>query len=54
MTTTVKVHVNGNYRAVVTRNGEQVAIVKKGEEKQLPFTHGEANTYEITEEEIST
>jgi hypothetical protein len=53
MTTTVKVHVNGNYRAICKRNGKQVAIVGPEEEKQLPHTHGETNTYEITEEQIS-
>ncbi len=40
MTTTVKVHVNGNYEATVTKNGgEEVAKVGPQEEKAFQIYH---------------
>ena len=55
MTITVKVRVNGNYRATVkqTIEGEEkpdITIVNPQEEKQLYFRHDKTNTFEITEE----
>jgi hypothetical protein len=58
MTTTVKVHVNGNYRATchTTIDGEkqEEVIVNNGEEKMLPHHHGKTCTYEITEEQVAS
>lgn len=55
MTTTVKVHVNGNYRATVQHivdgkpNGEPVQVDPQ-EEKYFTAYHGKANSFDVTEE----
>lgn len=49
MTTTVKVHVNGNYRATVVQDGKLV-VVNPQEEKTLPHQPGKTNVYTVTEE----
>lgn len=57
MTVSVKVHVNGNYRATCksfvdgVEQGEPV-VVNHGEEKTLPHQHGKTNTYEVSEEPV--
>lgn len=55
MTTTVKVHVNGKYRATckTTIDGEpqgEPVVVGPQEEKALPHQHGKTCVYEVTEE----
>ncbi len=54
MTVTVKVHVNGNYRATVVRTvdgkAEDPLVINPQEERIIPFWHGHKNEYEITEE----
>lgn len=54
MTTTVKVHVNGNYKATVTHtvDGKPQEPVEVGPQEEKSFTayHGSANTFEVTEE----
>lgn len=58
MTTTIKVHVNGDYEATViqTVEGEdgprQPLKISHGEEKQLHFVHDKQNTFEITEKHV--
>jgi hypothetical protein len=52
MTTTVKIHVNGNYRATVkqgSRPGQEVQI-GPNEEKSFGLPHPATDTFEITEE----
>ncbi|MES0034699.1 hypothetical protein NKJ74_05370 [Mesorhizobium sp. M0046] len=53
MTTTVKVHVGGNYRATVTHSidGTPQGPVTVGPQEERYFTayHGKANTFDITE-----
>lgn len=55
MTTTIKVHVNGNYEATVHQtvegeDGPRTPLkVGPGEEKVLHFTHGKKNTFVIDE-----
>ena len=55
MTTTVKVHVNGRYRATVQQKcdgepyGDPVQINPQ-EERSFTAFHGKANTFDITEE----
>jgi len=60
MTTTVKVHVNGRYRATVKQNGHEPVIVE-GNYKGSPNPSGEQSfylphpataTFEITEEQV--
>lgn len=54
MTVSLKVHVNGRYRATVKHTvGDQEqpdVIVGPQEEKNIYFRHGEPNTLIITEE----
>lgn len=51
MTVSIKVHVNGNYRATCLREGDkEPVIVGPQEEKSLPHTHGQPNVYTVTEE----
>ncbi|HEX9429597.1 MAG TPA: hypothetical protein VF944_04400 [Candidatus Bathyarchaeia archaeon] len=56
MTTTVKVHVNGQYRATVvhTVDGEvkDTVLVGPSEEKALAAYHGHTNSFTVTEESI--
>lgn len=59
MTTTIKVHVNGNYRATIiqTVEGEaaprQPVEVNHGEEKMLWFVHGKQNTFDVSERPLT-
>lgn len=58
MTVTLKVHVNGNYRATVkhsvTEDGKTTELtpveVGPQETKDVSFRHGAVNTLEVTEE----
>lgn len=54
MTTTVKVHVNGNYRTTIEHkvDGEPQPTMTVGpnEEKQLHFVHGKTNEFTASEE----
>lgn len=54
MTVSLKVHVNGNYRATVkhTADGKPQAdtVVGPQEEKQVYFQHGVENVLTVTEE----
>lgn len=57
MTTTVKVHVNGKYRAKVTHNdGEPVEVEGNynggSGEKQFNLQHDTKNTFVIDEEQV--
>lgn len=56
MTTTVKVHVNGRYRATVKQTidgqAEEPVTIDGGQEKTLHFRHGSVNVFEISEEEM--
>ncbi|WP_287062626.1 hypothetical protein [Mesorhizobium sp.] len=56
MTTTVKVHVNGKYKATCKHSvdGEPYTTVEVGpqEEKHIHMHHGHVNTVEITEEPV--
>lgn len=66
MTTTVKVHVNGNYRATVkqfTNEGEEAKLVREEtiepqEEKTFNLHHtdtrGTHSTFDITEEYLGS
>lgn len=49
MTTTVKVHVNGNYEATAIVNGGEPVIVGPGEEKILSIPHPVDATITLTE-----
>lgn len=49
MTTTVKVHVNGNYEATAIVDGGEPVIVGPGEEKTLSIPHPVNSTITITE-----
>lgn len=57
MTITVKVHVNGNYKATVTHKVDSVIKGQLDEvvevigtsEKIISFSHGKINSYEIEE-----
>lgn len=53
MTTTVKVHVNGNYRATVKQNDLEPVVVNPQEEKSFYAPHGQTNTFVVTEEYLS-
>lgn len=59
MTTTIRVHVNGNYRATIKHNVEgeptprEPVVVSHGEERTVAFVHGKKNTFEITEAPVS-
>lgn len=59
MTVSVKVHVNGNYRATcksIRADGSEAGdpiVVNHGEEKHLPHYHGEEMTYKIVEEQVA-
>lgn len=56
MTTTIKVHTNGNYLTTIVQTvegepGPRTPVeVRHGEEKHLYFRHGAKNTFVITEE----
>lgn len=50
MTTTVKVHVNGNYRATVKQNDREPVLVGPGEEKHFNLPHPATATFEVSEE----
>lgn len=50
MTTTVKVHVNGNYRATVKQGDREPVFVNGGEEKSFNLPHPATDTFEISEE----
>lgn len=57
MTTTVRVHVNGPYKATVkvTKDGEPLGdeiVIGPQEERQLPHFHGNVMGYEITEKPV--
>lgn len=54
MTTTVKIHVNGDYVATVKHkvDGEEQpdTIVTGGSERTLYFAHGKTNEFTVTEQ----
>lgn len=54
MTISLKIHVNGNYRATVKHTAEGVeqpdTVVGPQEEKQVYFRHGVENVLTVTEE----
>lgn len=50
MTTTVKVHVNGNYRATVVQDDRAPVTVDHGEEKAFSLPHPAKGTFVVTEE----
>lgn len=54
MTVSIKVHVNGNYRATIKQSVDgaliDTIVVEPQEEKQVFFRHGVENTLVMTEE----
>jgi hypothetical protein len=50
MTTTVKVHVNGNYRATVKQDDREPVTIDHGEEKSFYLPHPANSTFVVTEE----
>jgi len=50
MTTTVKVHVNGNYRATVVQDDREPVTVEHGQEKSFHLPHPAKGTFVVTEE----
>lgn len=56
MTTTVRVHVNGNYRATIVQrvegrpDAEPVMVIGGEADRILNFAHGKTNIFVITEE----
>ena len=50
MTTTVKVHVNGNYRATVVQDEEEPVVVNPQEERSFSLPHPAHSTFVVTEE----
>lgn len=59
MTTTVKVHVNGKYRATVKQSPGDIVTVVEGNynggtgEKSFHLPHPASATFEITEEHVA-
>lgn len=58
MTTTVKVHVNGKYRATVTQEGREPVIVEGNYnggsgEKAFYLPHPANATFVVTEEQVA-
>lgn len=49
MTTTVKVHVNGNFRATVEQDDNDPVEINPGEEKSFYLPHPASSTFSITE-----
>ncbi|MES0068789.1 hypothetical protein NKJ73_23725 [Mesorhizobium sp. M0074] len=49
MTTTVKVHVNGNFRATVKQDDREPVEVNPGEERSFFLPHPASSTFSITE-----
>lgn len=49
MTTTVKVHVNGNYRATVKQTDRDPVLVGPNEEKSFSLPHPAKTTFDIEE-----
>ena len=54
MTTTVKVHVNGNYRATVKQDDREPVYVYPQEEKSFSLPHPASGTFVVTEEYLGT
>lgn len=52
MTTSVRVHVNGAYRATVKHNEQEPVVIGPQEEKFFTAYHGQTNTFVITEEAV--
>jgi hypothetical protein len=52
MTTTVKVSVNGNFRATVKQDGNEDVVVGPGESRSFPLPHPANSTFTISEEEF--
>lgn len=52
MTTTVKVHVNGAYRATVRQDDREPVTVEGGEEKSFTLAHPANSTFVVTEEYV--
>lgn len=57
MTISIKVHVNGDYRATVkhTIEGDPQpdTVIDGTGEGQIYFRHGKVNTFEITEQQLT-
>lgn len=58
MTTTVKIHVGGQYRATVKREGHEPLVIEGdynggSGEKSFYLTHPAKSTFEISEEYVS-
>jgi hypothetical protein len=60
MTTTVKIHVNGRYRATIKQNGQEPVVVEgnyegspnPGGEHSFHLPHPATATFEVTEEPV--
>lgn len=52
MTTTVKVHVNGKYRATVKQDENEPVYIGPQEERSFNLAHPAHSKFEITEEYI--
>lgn len=50
MTTSVKVHVNGPYKATVMQDNKDPVVIHGGEEKSFTMPHPANSTFVITEE----
>ncbi|WP_287152364.1 hypothetical protein [Mesorhizobium sp.] len=49
MTTTVKVHVNGNFRATVRQDDHEPVEIHHGEERSFYLPHPASSIFSITE-----
>lgn len=54
MTTTVKVHVNGEYIATVRQDGNAPVEVKGGEERSFNLSHPANSSFQVTERYVGT
>lgn len=56
MTTTVKVHVNGNYRATVKQDDREPVTIdgneQGGTERSFSLSHPANSTFTVTEEQL--
>lgn len=52
MTTTVKVHVNGKYRATVQQDDKKPVQINGGEERSFSLSHPAESTFRVTEEAV--
>jgi len=53
MTTTVKVHVNGNYKATVKQDDREPVVIIGTSEKSFYLPHPAKGTFEISEVQMT-